>query len=72
MEKSLYWVINSEKKKKQKQKTSDQETTRKLKDEAVEAEETNNEFTIWENCNFFEGLIGKVSGFWFLWLDVIL
>lgn len=42
MEKSLYWVINSEKKKKQKQKTSDQETTRKLKDEAVEAEETNN------------------------------
>lgn len=72
MEKSLYWVINSEKKQKQKQKTSDQETTRKLKDEADEAEETNNEFTIWKNCNFFEGLIGKVSGFWFLWLDVIL
>ena len=71
MEKSLYWVINSEKNKK-KQKTSDQETTRKLKDEAVEAEETNNEFTIWENCNFFKGLIVKVSGFWFLWLDIIL
>lgn len=45
MEKSLYWVINSEKKNKKK-KTSNQETTRKLKDEAVEAEETSNEFTI--------------------------
>lgn len=44
----------------------------KLKDEVVEVEEINNEFIIWENCNFFKGLIVKVSGFWFLWLDVIL